>query len=478
MRPVHPAGGPALSIGSRRHAPLAGLFVVSLGASLATMDLAVNVAFPSISDAFTLETRSIRWVVICYVLTYSSLMLAFGKLGDRIGHRQVFRAGLLVSMVALVLCALAGDYGSLLAARIVQGIGTALVLSCAPALATLLYDESRRLSALGSYSSLTALGSVIAPLVGGASIAALGWSGVFWFRAPVAVLALLLLPLIPHARQVPSSMHTGTADVAGPVLLATSLAFLLLTPALLDHSASGWLALPTAVIGLAALGACARHELRAQNPILPPALVRDPDFLLPNVAGIAVHFVAFAVPLLVPYYLTRIAGYAPIESGAVLALSPAGILIGSALAARTAGVIGIRRTALLGGALVAVGSVTIALWSKMPWLPLILATLVLHGTGLGLFQVAYADIVVAALPRQERGGAGSLTMVTRTVGVMSAATALTALLHTIEGRESGSGASGAMAFEHAFGTVFLYAALLLAAFLALSGLRRRAWRGG
>ena len=159
--------------------PLAGLVVVSLGASLAAMDLAVNVAFSSITDAFTLETRSIRWVVICYVLTYSSLMLAFGKLGDRIGHRRVFRAGLVVSALGLVLCALAADYGSLLAARVVQGIGTALVLSCAPALATLLYDESRRINALGSYSSLTALAAVIAPLAGGASIAALGWSGVF-----------------------------------------------------------------------------------------------------------------------------------------------------------------------------------------------------------------------------------------------------------------------------------------------------------
>jgi len=107
----------------------------------------------------------------------------------------------------------------------------------------------------------------------------------------------------------------------------------------------------------------------------------------------------------------------------------------------------------------------------------ILATLALHGIGLGLFQVAYADIVVAALPRQERGVAGSLTMVTRTVGVMGAATALTAALHAIEGRLRASGASDAVAFEHAFSTVFLYAALLLAAFLVLSALSRRTWRG-
>jgi len=466
-----------LITGTRQYAPLAGLFVVSLGASLAAMDLAVNVAFPSISAAFALEMRSIRWVVICYVLTYSSLMLAFGKLGDRIGHRQVFRAGLVVSVLAFVLCALATDYPSLLAARIVQGVATALVLSCAPALATLLFDESRRVSALGSYASLTALAGVIAPLVGGASIAVLGWSGVFWFRAPLALLALLLLPLLRHADQ-PTLAQRGAPDFAGSILLATSLAFLLLTPALLDATASGGYALLTASIGLTALYAFARHERRAHDPVLPPGLVRDADFVLPNLAGIAVHFVAFAVPLLVPYYLIRVAGYAPLESGAVLALSPAGILIGSALAAKTAGLLGVRRTALLGGALVAAGSATIASWSGMPWLPLILGTLLLHGIGVGLFQVAYTDIVVAALPRGERGVAGSLTMVTRTVGVMSAATALTALLHMTESRASAAGASEAAAFAEAFATVFLYAALSLVAFFALSALRRRTWFGG
>jgi predicted MFS family arabinose efflux permease len=286
-----------------------------------------------------------------------------------------------------------------------------------------------------------------------------------------------MLPLLPHVHQPLSSPDRGTPDIAGSMLLATSLAFLLLTPALLELTASGWHALLTAAIGLIAVCVLVRHERRAHDPILPPALIRDPDFVLPNLAGIAVYFVTFAVPLLVPYYLTRIGGYAPLESGAVLALSPAGILIGSVLAAKIVGVFGVRKTALLGGALVAVASATIALWSRMPWLPAILGTLVLHGVGVGLFQVAYTDIVVAALPRGQRGVAGSLTMVTRTVGVMSAATALTALLHMIESRASASGAAEAAAFADAFVTVFVYAALLLAAFFALSALRRRTWFG-
>lgn len=449
--------------------------MVSLGASLATMDLAVNVAFPSITAAFALETRSIRWVVICYVLTYSSLMLAFGKLGDRIGHRRVFRAGLLVCALAFVLCALAPDYPSLLAARIVQGVGTALVLSCAPALATLLFDEAKRLSALSGYASLTAFASVVAPIIGGAAIAALDWNGVFWFRVPLAVLALLLMPLLPRVEQ---PAPRGTSNLAGPVLLATSLAFLLVSPALLEMTASGWFALLTAALGLGALAAFAGHERRAHDPVLPYAVIRESGFVLHNLAAITVHFVAFAVPLLAPYYLTRIAGHAPLEAGAVLALSPAGLLIGSALAAKVVHMIGVRPTALLGGTLVAAGSLSISLWPGTPWLPAMLGALTLHGLGVGLFQVAYTDIVLAALPRRDRGVAGSLTNVTRTVGVMSAATALTALLHAVETRRVAAGAPDAAAFADAFGTVFFYSGLGLVAFFALSALRRRTWFGG
>jgi len=183
--------------------PFAGLAVVGLGASLAAMDLAVNVAFPSITAAFALQTQEIRWLVVCYVLTYASLMLVFGRLGDRIGHRRIFRAGLFLSIAAYALCASAPSYGLLLGARVVQGIATALVLSCAPALATFLFEESRRTRALGAYASLLATAGIVAPIVGGMSIALLGWAGVFWFRVPVAVLAAVLLPMLPEQPQPP-----------------------------------------------------------------------------------------------------------------------------------------------------------------------------------------------------------------------------------------------------------------------------------
>ena len=102
-------------------------------------------------------------------------------------------------------------------------------------------------------------------------------------------------------------------------------------------------------------------------------------------------------------------------------------------------------------------------------------TLLLHGVGIGLFQVAYTDIVLAALPRRNRGVAGALTMMTRTVGVVTAATALTAVLDALERQQLAVGALPKAAFMHAFDAVFRYSALSLATFFAVSCLRRRAW---
>jgi MFS family permease len=125
----------------------AGLLVVGLGTLAAPLDTSVNIAFPSITSAFALEVQDIRWVVIAYVLTYSSLMLVFGKLGDLWGYARIFRLGLLVSAVGFVGCGLAPTYGLLLIGRMLQGVGIALVLSCGPALATSLYGESERVRA-------------------------------------------------------------------------------------------------------------------------------------------------------------------------------------------------------------------------------------------------------------------------------------------------------------------------------------------
>src|SRR4029453_13706581 len=184
-----------------------GLLVVGLGTIAAPLDTAVNIAFPSITHAFALDVEDIRWVVIAYVLTYASLMLIFGKLGDLLGYRHIFQLGLLVSAAGFAACALAPTYGLLLLGRVAQGIGIALTLSCGPALATSLFEERERTRVLGTYAATAAGGPALGPLVGGLLVERWGWSAVYWFRVPLVLIALELSSVIPAVPRRVSALH-------------------------------------------------------------------------------------------------------------------------------------------------------------------------------------------------------------------------------------------------------------------------------
>src|SRR5262245_26668409 len=170
--------------------PTIGLAIVGLGGSLAPLDIAVNVALPAISRHFELALGDVQWLVICYVLVYGSLMLVCGKLGDLFGHRLIFRIGLAISAVGCAACAIAPDWRLFLWARAGQGVGTALAISCTPALATSLFPESARVRALAGLGMAFSLAAAVGPFLGGLLIELWDWPGVYWMRVPIALAAL------------------------------------------------------------------------------------------------------------------------------------------------------------------------------------------------------------------------------------------------------------------------------------------------
>ena len=377
----------------------AGLAVVALGAAVAPLDFALSIAFPALADAFALDTRQIRWAAVCYVLTYGVLMLWTGALGDRVGHLRVFAVGLLLSIAATMLCALAPSYGWLLAGRVLLGLGVAFALSCAPALAMSLFEDDRRTAVLAAYGGLFALAGLLAPLLGGWAMGLMGWPGVFWFRLPVYLLALLGLPLLAKARAAQAVQAAqGQAARAQWATLLTPL-----TQRLPDPAAQAAAAAPVSIAWWSA------------------ALWRLPGFARVNLASMLLQFCSFALVLVMPFYLVRQGGWQPAAIGLMLGSWAAGSMFGSALAARWVRARGLASAMLWGVALGALGLLGLLLWpaqptaAAMPWL---VATLALQGLGVGVFQVAYADQVVAALPAHQRGVAGSLTVVTRTGGVV------------------------------------------------------------
>ena len=409
------------------------------------------------------------------MLTYGSLMLGFGALGDRIGYRSVFRAGLILAAIAFAACALAPTYGWLLAARVTQGIAVALTLSCAPAMATMLFDESRRTWALSTYTAMAAVAGVLAPIAGGLMIALIDWPGVYWFRVPIALLALLGLRQLALDEPIGSTRRAQPFDTGCSAMLAASMALLLLAPALLGARAEGvpfWAPWPIALAGVISMAAFIRRQRKTDRPFMPREVTRNIDFWLINLAAVVVQFASFAVPLITPYFLVRVAGWEAPAVGALMAAWAIGSLAGSSSASGVINRLGSLRSAFVAMLGVIVGLGAIACWGSTPSIALMAGSLLMHGAGLGLFQVAYTDIVIAALPINARGVAGSLTMVTRTIGLVVGASLWIALLQSVQTSAQTAGATLTAAFMSAFATVFVCASVTAGCFVAAWWLRR------
>jgi MFS family permease len=449
------------------------LVLLGLGISVVPLDTSVNIAFPSITGSFGLPIAMIQWVVICYVLTHAGLMLACGRVGDIWGHGRVFRAGLAWGIAAFLLCAASPSFGWLLACRFLQGISAGLILSCAPALVTNLYPEARRSHALGMFTLIYAAGSALGPLIGGVLVARWGWPAVFWFRAPIALTSLLFLRGLPDGCE---GSHDQRFDILGAVLLASGLAALLLAINGSSRLATGdRLALYLFPLAAASLAAFVWWEGRAAQPIVRVELFREPRFAVVNLASCLIYFVTFSVMLIAPYFLIPYIGLA--KASLVLASGFITMSAMSPLAGRAVAWLGPERVAPLGALLSGIGLFLVGSWRPDTEPLLMILTLALQGAGLSLFQVAYMELVMAASPAAHRGVAGSLSMLTRTVGVVVAAAALTLGFQAIVGAARATGADNAAAFLAAFQAIFRLcgvAAAVTGALVAWSCRRRMA----
>jgi MFS family permease len=369
-------------------------------------------------------------------------------------------------------CASAPSYRLLLLGRMLQGVGIALTLSCAPALAISLYEERERARALGIYAAMHAAGSALGPLIGGYLVDCCAWPAVFWSRVPL-VLAALALSWLLAAAPAPGSMRGF--DAIGAALLVMWVGALLLALSLGLEPFGRALACALALLALLALAAFLIREAYRPQPLIRLALFRDARFAVMNVASVALNLASFGVLLLVPYYLLNIARLDTAVGGIVLACGAAGSVAGAWLAGRLSAHVRIGRLALAGVILGTAGLWAVSTWT--PTTPLAAAGLSLfaQGLGVGLFQVAYADLVIATLPLSDRGVAGSLTILTRTVGVVGGATSLSAAFGYFELTAVSAGAPAAQAFLEGFQATFFHAASALGLCLAISLLRPRIW---
>lgn len=353
------------------------VLLAALGALLMSLDSAINIVLPAMAAAFGVAPAAIRWVIICYVVTYALTAFVAGVLADRLGPAPVFVAGLWLSGVTFLGYALAPAYGGVLLLRMAQGLGGGLVYGTAPALVTLSLPRERHGRGLGMMSLGLGVGLGIGPLLGGVLLEHFGWAASFLFRAPlflaVAVLAQTQVRRLGGAR--PARRRVALADLLRlPVLRNALLAFL------------------------------SNHA-------------------------------QFAVWLLVPFFLIGPLGLSPTLGGLVFALTPLANALVAPLGGALTDRVGARGPLACGLALEVAGLLTIATLTGGTSLVRVGVAMALVGLGVGLFQVPNLAQMMASFPPAQQGVAGGLAFLSRTLGSAVGVQVTAALFDARVGRD-------------------------------------------
>ena len=294
----------------------------------------------------------------------------------------------------------------------------------------------------------------------------LGWSAVFSVRAPIAATAFLLAWTLPRTPRVPG---TEPFDAAGGALLAVALSAFLLALNRLRDPGFGMAA--AAIIAIGCFVLFYRQERRVSRPIIDFSYFGDLGFTITNIANALVNLAAFAIMLLAPFYLSRVPGLSLPRAGFVLASSPFAMIFAAPLAGRLAQGVSPHLIAITGSALSSAGLFGIAGGRRHSELAWLITAMAVQGFGVGLFQVAYFDIVTGAIPARHRGVAGALGMATRTIGTVTGATVLMLVFQTLRASGGGDGFTGA------FQATFAVAGGIAGAMTLAQVVGRRATRG-
>jgi EmrB/QacA subfamily drug resistance transporter len=404
------ASAEPLSLSSGR-----GRWVVAatvLGSGIALLDsTVVGIALPSIGRDFHGGVGTLQWVVTGYTLTLAAFLLLGGALGDRYGRRRVFSIGVAWFAVASALCGLAPTAGILIAARLVQGIGGALLAPGSLAILQTSFRADDRARAIGAWSGLSGVAAAAGPLVGGYLLAIGSWRWVFFINLPVSAAVLVIT-----ARHVPESRDptaTGRVDTVGATLAVVFLAGS--TYGLIEAPTLGWSS-PAVVTCLVVAGLAAPAfllvEHRRSNPMLPLSLFRSRQFSGANGVTFAVYGALGGALFLLPIELQIVKGYTPLESG--VALFPLTVVM-LALSARSGALsarIGPRLQMTAGPLVVAAGLVllTQATHSGTYWTQVFPAVLV-FSIGLALTVAPLTATAMGAAPPEHSGVASAVNNV-------------------------------------------------------------------
>ena len=388
----------------------------SFGFALVQLDVSiVNVALARISESLGGGVAGLQWIIDSYAIAFASLLLAAGALGDRLGARRAYIAGLTLFAIASVVCGVAPGTGMLIAARALQGVGAAFVVPCSLALLTHACgdDGAARARAISLWTAGGSVTLSTGPLLGGVLVDALGWRSIFLVNIPIGAAGIWWA----WRTVAETPRRDGALDLPGQALALLTL--LGLTGAIIEAGRLGMDA-PLVIAGFAGALLCGAgfllREARAVDPMVPLGFFRNPTFGAATLVGLVINLTLYGTIFLLGLYLQQILGYSPAIAG--FAFLPLPVVLGMAnVAAGTVGHrFGLRIPMTLGLMIAGIGYWLLARLNATTNYVSLLPGLVVLPLGVGLSVPLMTSALLATVPRTHSGVASGVLNTVRQAG--------------------------------------------------------------
>jgi DHA2 family methylenomycin A resistance protein-like MFS transporter len=407
----------AVSPARHEGSPRTVLLVMCTGYFLVLLDVTVvNVALPGIGSDLGTDVGGLQWVVDGYALALAALMLTSGTAGDLYGHRRVVLGGLAVFGVGSLVCGLAPSVGVLVAARVVQGVGAALLLPGTLAIISRAFpDDAGRARAIGVWAGIGSLALPAGPLLGGALVDGLGWRAIFLINVPIVLVALVWAAAIVRESGKERARRLDVPGVllAGLLLLATSYAFI-------EGGRAGagapqvLVAVALAVLAVPALAVVERR--RGEAAMLPVSLLRRPVFDAANVVAGIMNLGTLGTLFVLMLFLQSVQHRSALLAGAVVIPLFAPLAIIAPFGGRITSRIGSRLPAAAGLLMAVAGLALLALAAPYSSYLVLLPAFLLWGTGMGLLTPAVVAAAISSVPGERAGLASAMNNTARQTG--------------------------------------------------------------
>ncbi|MGD9619638.1 MAG: MFS transporter [Mycolicibacterium sp.] len=386
------------------------LLIVSMDATI------VNVAIPSIRADLSATPTQMQWVIDIYTLVLASLLLLSGAAGDRFGRRRTFQTGLSIFALGSLLCSLAPNIETLIAARFLQAIGGSMLNPVAMSIITQVFTgRVERARAIGLWGGVVGISMAAGPIVGGVLIEYVGWRSVFWINLPICAAAILLAAIfVPESR----SMFMRDVDPIGQTLGVTFLFGMVFV--LIEGPARGWNTPDVVAVGVVAALAFAaflRYEHRRADPFIDLRFFRSIPFSSATMMAVAAFAAWGAFLFMMSLYLQEQRGFSAMQTGLIYLPLAVGALVFSPLSGRMVGRFGSRPSLLIAGTLMTAATLMLTGLRADTEVWRLLVVFAVFGIGFSMVNAPITNAAVSGMPTDRAGAAAAIASASRQVGV-------------------------------------------------------------